>query len=108
MNVKTFPMSTLIESLSGVGKVFAEEDSEFVADVHYDVRTYRKVKTEQLLDGGVVRGQVDDHVEIRISPTTSTSALVGKRLTLHMEDGRKLDFWVASARGDCTAFGGPH
>lgn len=96
-------MSTLIESLNGEGKVFAKE--EFIADVRYDVRAYRKVKTEHLLDSGVVRGQVDDDLEIRINPTTSISGLVGKRLTLHMKNGRKLGFWVASSRGDCTASG---
>jgi hypothetical protein len=106
INVKAFPMSTLIEKLSGEGSI--SEKDEFIANVQYEVRIYRKVGMEHLLEGDVVRGQVDDDVVIRINPITSISALVGKRLTLHMNDGRKLDFWVASSKGDCTAFGGPY
>jgi hypothetical protein len=101
-------MSNLIERLSGagIGKVFFSQ--EFVAEVHYDVRTFGGFHPETtLLDGEKVRGPALDTTHITITPDGALNGWVGKRLTLHMSGSRKLDFWVLPD-GKCEAYGSPY
>jgi len=45
----------------------------------------------------------------QISPSTAVSKYFGaERLTLHMSNGRKQDFKVETAAGECVATGGPY
>jgi hypothetical protein len=93
---------TLTERTSGLGKVF--DDQEFLADARYEVEVYaRSVDVTNVGQhvrsmGNVGAGRVD----VRILPTSGSIQVDGhKRLTLHLEDGRKLDFfWL---RGTATA-----
>lgn len=71
-------MSNLIERLSGVGigKVFFGQ--EFVADVHYDVRTFRSFHPgTTLLDGYEVRGPALDTTHITMTPNGGTQRMGG-------------------------------
>ena len=72
----------------GSGKVY--EGQEFIADVEYEV---------------IVRsGGVFKEAQLRIIPPIGVSA---ERLTLHMSDGRKWNFY-ARAEGDYEVTGDPY
>jgi hypothetical protein len=94
-------MSSLLERLRGEGKVFAGE--KFLADVRYDVRVYQDYEEVQLLEGPITRTPTSRSVQLNISP--AIGAGLGERLTLHMSDGRKLDFFLTSPDGTCTGTG---
>ena len=96
----------LIESLNGKGKVF--EGKEFIADVSYVFRVYQNYSETKMLNGGSTRTKIGNDVEIQITPYSSVGALLGKCLTLQMDDGRKQDFFPASSNGECRATGGPY
>jgi hypothetical protein len=95
-------MSSLIERLKGEGRVLSGQ--RFVADVRYDIRVYQDYEEVQLLEGPITRTPTSRSVQLNISP--AIGAGFGERLTLHMSDGRKLDFFLASSGGDCMATGG--
>jgi hypothetical protein len=97
---------SLIENINGKGKVF--EGQEFVADVTYTVRLYEVYTETKMLNGDVSRTKTGGDLEISISPFGSVAHLLGNRLTLHMSDGRKQDFFPTSSNGGCTATGGPY
>ena len=94
---------TLTEKLNGNGKVF--ECKRFIADVSYVVWVYQNYIETPTLDG-ITRTKGVEDVEVQIRPTTYISGLLGTRLTLHMSDGRKQDFFPASSDGNCKAIGG--
>ena|ERR1700685_379977 len=96
---------SLIEKLNGKGKVF--EGKNFIADVSYDIRVYQHYSETRLLNG-TARTPGIGTVELQIIPTASVSGLLGTRLTLHMNDARKQDFFPASSDGNCKATGGPY
>ena len=99
-------LRSLIESVNGKGKVF--EGQEFNADVTYNVRVYEIYTETKMLNGDVSRTKTGGDVEISISPFASVAHLLGNRLTLHMSDGRKQDFFPTSSNGGCTATSGPY
>ena len=95
-----------MEHMSGKGKVF--NGQQFIADVQYEIQIHSRYKNTgtHTSEGKSLVGQ---DVRLRIIPATAVSGLFGpERLTLHMNDGRKQDFFVSSSAGDCTATGGPH
>ncbi len=94
------------KKLSGKGKVF--KGQQFIADVHYELQIDSHFKTTRTMEGGG-RFPAGKSVQLRISPATAVSGQFGpERLTLHLNDGRKQDFFVSTSNGDCTATGGPH
>jgi hypothetical protein len=94
------------EKLSGEGKVYKRQ--QFIADVHYELELHSRYKmTRTHTSEGPYAFETD--VILRISPATAISRQSGvERLTLHLSDGRKQEFYVSSGSGDCTATGGPH
>lgn len=92
--------------LSGEEKVFA--GPQFVADAHYDIQIQPQYRNTSSMDGD---GKlfVGNIVHMRISPVAAISRYFGtEKLTLHLNDGRKQDFFVSSAAGECRATGGPY
>lgn len=75
-------MQRLRERLSGSGKVFAGE--EFIANVEYSVRVYNTYQGDTPTVG-VIQCRISGH-----------PPPFAKDLTLHLSDGRKLDFVVRS------------
>jgi hypothetical protein len=94
------------ERLSGEGKVY--KGQQFIADVHYALQIDSYSKTTRTMEGEG-RFPAGKSVQLRISPATKVSGQFGpERLTLHLSDGRKQDFFVSTSNGDCTATGGPY
>jgi hypothetical protein len=92
------------EKLIGKGKVF--KGSEFIADVTYDLRIVSRYQTSRTYQG---MSQVPAFNEVYLTTTPALQDQFGtERLTLHLSDGRKQDFFVTSGSGACTATGGPH
>ena len=87
-------MSNLVERLQGPGRVFSGE--RLIADVRYDVRVYQNYDETPLLSGERVRTPISQDIELDI--TESVEAGFGESLTLHMADGRKLEFWGGGRR----------
>jgi hypothetical protein len=88
--------------MTGLGKVY--KDSEFVAIVRYEYRIITRHERGGSFDGfyagtGVAR------VSLRINPALNTRDGL---LTLHMNDGKKLDFYVESSDGACQCTGAPY
>ncbi len=97
------PMS---EILRGAGKVF--KGQQFIADVHYELQIHLEYNTTRTMEGEG-RYPAGKTVQLRISPSSAITGHFGvERLTLHMSDGRKQDFFVATSEGDCTGTGGPY
>ena len=95
-------MSDLVKKVSGQGKVFSGE--RFVANVQYRIRIWPRVETVDLLTGPPMIEPPSEDTELDI--TEPIAAAVGELLTLHLEDGRKLDFWIVATK--CEPFGGVH
>ena len=98
-------MSELTERLSGMGKVFSGQ--EFVASVRYEVRVYQDYQVSRPLDGGEP-GRVPTRLRSHLNMRTAPVSRMGQVLTLHLTDGRKIDFLVRSRDGQCKAMGGIH
>lgn len=95
-------MPDLVETVSGQGKVFSGE--RFVANVRYKVRVYRQAQRIDLLSGPQISEPPSETTELDISEPIE--AAFGEPLTLHLADGRKLDFWFVGS--ECKLFGGLH
>lgn len=95
-------MSNAIERLTGNGKVMMGTTS--VGDARYDIRIYQEYEEVQLLEGPKTRTPTMRSVQLTLSP--APVAGFGERLTLLLSDGRKLDFFLTSSAGECTATGG--
>ena len=88
------------EECRGVGRV-SRENGEFVLDAEYDLKVLQEVRetpSEDLpglkrIEGTVGLGEQDLH-------------LVGEPLVLHIEDGRRLDFFYANLGGTIANRGG--
>ncbi|MGD1154531.1 MAG: hypothetical protein ABSA41_01755 [Terriglobia bacterium] len=83
-------MAYLRERLSGKGRLF--QNGKLLGAVQYEVRVYPVYVDTSTLEGpsripGVPR------VECRLDPSPGVS-MSHQRLTLVMDDGRKLDFFV--------------
>ena len=86
----------LIARLVGMGRVFDGDD--FIDHVPYEIRLYQNRS-----DGIVVSRRTACRL-IGPPPIGDRSA---KPYTLHLEDGRKLDFYMLST-GETEAAGGPY
>jgi hypothetical protein len=92
--------------MTGEGKVFKE--GQFIANVHYELRIHSDYKTTRTMEGEG-RYLAGRTVQLHISPSTVVSKYFGvERLTLHMSNGRKQDFFVQTSAGGCLATGGPY
>jgi hypothetical protein len=104
-SLKPHEVTLMSETMHGYGKIFKGQD--FINDVQYDLRIQSKVrKIETLTSSDVIRDFSD--VRLRITPATAITRHLGERLTLHMSDGRKQDFFVRTSEGECKATGGPY
>ena len=95
-------MSNLIERAHGQGRVFSGE--RFIANVHYDVRVYQIYDETLLLSGQRTKTPTVQEIELDISERIEAG--FNERLTLHMADGRKLDFWALG--GEYKTTGDPY
>jgi hypothetical protein len=93
-------MSNLIERVQGQGKVFSGE--RMVADVRYNVRVHQHYQESMLLSGQTTRTPIYQSIELDLSERVEGG--FDEPLTLHMSDGRKLNFWALG--GKYTATGG--
>ena len=94
-----------LETLTGTGRVFL--GSTFIADVQYTHQTTKHYSEERMLSGPPARVQTFSTVSVHISPATAVAGYLGNRLTLHMSDGHRQDFF-AEFGGDCVGTGGPY
>jgi hypothetical protein len=90
----------LIKSERGIGKVF--DGREFIADIRYEILIYKDEREVPLLDGTLIERGAGS-VLIQVIPPASVAGREGRKLTLHMSDGRKRDFY-----SDGQAFGEPY
>src|SRR5580700_365143 len=93
---------SLIAIVKGEGKVSAGQ--EFIANVRYDIRVYQNYDESQLLLGQQTRTPISRSIELDIQDTIGVS--LAERLTLHISDGRKLDFFLTSSAGNCRTTAG--
>jgi hypothetical protein len=92
-------MSDLIERVQGQGRVFSGE--RLIAEVRYEVRVYQTYTETLLLSGQKLRTASFQNTELDLSEPIQAG--FDELLTLHLEDGRKLNFW---ALGEYTPTGG--
>jgi hypothetical protein len=95
----------MTERLSGEGKVY--KGQQFIADVHYEleIRSHHKTTRTHTSEGPY---SVEQDVLLHISSAKELNGQFGERLTLHLNDGRKQEFFGPSSNGDCAATGGPY
>jgi hypothetical protein len=88
----------------GLGKVYRGKDS--LADVRYEIQIENKFQRVNTLNGS---GVVPDFsvARMRIDGAEEIDAQWNDRLTLHMADGRKWNFFL-SPDGSCKPTGGPY
>ena len=81
------------------GKVFS--GMKFIADVQYQYRT------SDQFDEGIL---ISKTVHLLIHPATAINPFFSSagKLTLHMSNGKKQDFFVESLDGRCRGTGGPY
>jgi hypothetical protein len=92
--------------MTGEGKIF--KGRQFIADVHYELLIHSDYRTTRTMEGEgkYLAGRT---MQLQISPSTAVSKYFGvERLTLHMSDGRKQDFFGETSAGGCLATGGPY
>src|SRR5689334_14435634 len=88
-------MSELMESPSGTGKVYAGE--ELVAEVEYEVQVIQPYEKRMTAEGILVDVPTNRRVDCRFSRCSAKIPPdIHRRLTLHMNDGRKVDFYMAA------------
>ena len=85
----------------GDGKVFS--GSKFISNVKYDYRAGPNFDRGTTLDEGTYQVRTSGTIYLRIQPPIP---LTLDRLTLHMADGRKQDFYTERSDGSCKATGG--
>ncbi len=93
----------LIDELSGTGAVY-DESGKRVGEARYMLWVYQEMKfagTLQDPDAELpglkdIKGRVEN---------LDTFDLLGKTLTLHLEDGRHLDFLIENSGGDIAGSG---
>ena len=93
----------LIDKLPGTGPVY-DESGERVGEARYMLWVYQEMKSAGTLQDpdaelpGLkdIRGRVEG---------LDTFDLLGKTLTLHLEDGRHLDFLIENSGGDIAGSG---
>jgi len=93
-------MSNLIETVRGEGTVFSGE--RLIAEVQYEVRVYQTYNETRLLSGQELRTPSFQEIELDLSKPVEAD--FNELLTLHLADGRKLNFWAFG--GEYKATGG--
>ncbi|HLM80459.1 MAG TPA: hypothetical protein VK302_07485 [Terriglobales bacterium] len=93
-------MSNLIETVKGKGTVFSGE--RLVAEVQYEVWVYQTYNETLLLSGQELRTPSFQNTELKLNKPVEAD--FNELLTLHLADGRKLNFWALG--GECKATGG--
>ena len=91
---------SLTEKLNGKDKVFEGQKLHRrcqLCRLGIPELTQNHIETRTL--DGITRTKGVEDVELQIRPTTSSSGLLGTRLTLQMSDGREQDFLPASSDG---------
>ncbi len=88
----------LIERPSGAGSVY-RKDGDLVGQAEYDLRVYREYRDASTMgDPATIPGL--DQIEGTISGLDNFALLnESARLTLHLDDGRRLDFQVGGIDG---------
>ena len=86
-------MSDLLERLVGEGRVL--KGDEFIATAQYEVRVYQTYVETRTLDKGRARIPSLSRAECRIIHPSPPIPVSRDRLTLIMNDGRKIDFFMA-------------
>jgi len=89
-----------MQTKTGIGKVF--KGKQFVAEVRYEYRASEQ-SDEGTTNAGPDKVLAAVTVYLRIIPSLRVTADL---LTLHMDDGKKQDFFLTSSNGDCKATGG--
>jgi len=95
-------MQRLVEQPADEGDVFA--GAQRIGRVHYHLAVY-----QHFADQGEVVGEHVD-VEGRITPVAADVDVQrlhdhATELTLHLSDGRRLDFWIANHAGTIRSTG---
>ncbi len=72
-------------------------------DVRYDIGVCQEYDERRLLSGQQTRTPTSQNTHLSINPFIAADR--GERLTLHMSNSRKLDFFPVS-HGECKAHGG--
>jgi hypothetical protein len=83
-------LSNLIERVQDQGRVFSGE--RLIAEVRYDVRVYQTYNDTLLLSGQELR--TPSFQDIKLDLSRPIEAGFNELLTLHLADGRKLNFWA--------------
>jgi len=88
------------------GSIFRLQPKEFLADVQYEIQIERRFQRADTLRS---TGVIPDFSAARmhIDGVDKIDAAWNDRLTLHMSDGRKWNFFLSSD-GSCTPTGGPY
>jgi hypothetical protein len=96
-------MAQLIQCLRGNGKVLS--GGRTIENVRYVVNIYRTAGIQiEFLSGPPSREPASESIALEISPPVQAAS--GVLLTLHLDDGSRLNFWAAG--GEYTAYGGLH
>ncbi len=94
------PRLKLIEDLSGTGSVHADDGSH-LGDRSYHVKVYQEMHDagdKEVAGLKIIEGWIDAGLD--------DMALVGKPLTLRLEDGLRLDFFWSNSDGAIANRGG--
>lgn len=94
-------MSNLIERVKGRGNVYSG-DRCITEDVRYDVRVYQHYDEGLLLSGQELGTPIIQNTELDLRKPVEAG--FNELLTLHLDDGRKLNFWALG--GEYKAAGG--
>jgi hypothetical protein len=84
---------TLVATLTGNGSVF--DGDTCLADVRYSIRVYQFVKANAL-SWGLSRVPTLTHLYLDISSPSKPIPMSLEQYTLHLNDGRKLNFSMYS------------
>ena len=95
---RSMPYFETLERIKGFGEL-CREDGQLIGEVEYSI-----VVLQEMLDEGnagleVVEGDIDDSVDL--------FSLVGESLVLHLEDGRRMDMFIADTEGRIENRGKP-
>ncbi len=96
-------MRKVIERLTGAGKVY-RENGDLLGDAQYDLRVIQEFKDVGTKDGPELLPGLKDVVGHVTG--LDNLVLIGAELTLHLEDGRRLRFFVTDQDGRIGASGG--
>ncbi len=98
-------MRKVVERLSGAGTVY-REDGDLLGNAQYDLRVYQEFKDVGTKDGPELLPGLKD-IEGHVTGLDNFALTnEGAKLTLRLEDGRSLRFYVTDLDGRIGASGG--